>query len=131
MIFRSLQLGLEFAFQMWEQKRRQEGKQKMILESKSSFQAPTNWNWVAQIVMPTKEAQSNLKQESSICCKNKQANEEEGKPERGKPPPSSLLLLLLLVLRRYITMGLDSYVLFCSQQSSVWDLAKLFLTSKF
>jgi hypothetical protein len=42
-----------------------------------------------------------------------------------------LLLLLLLVLRRYITMGLDSYVLFCSQQSSVWDLAKLFLTSKF
>jgi hypothetical protein len=43
-----------------------------------------------QIVMPTKKAQSNLKQESSICCKtNKQATEEEGKPERWKPLPSS------------------------------------------
>jgi hypothetical protein len=49
MIFRSLQLGLEFAFQMWEQKKGgQEGKQKMILESKTFFQAPTHWNWVAK-----------------------------------------------------------------------------------
>jgi hypothetical protein len=50
MIFRSLQLGLEFAFQMWGTEERTRRKTKiLILESKSSFQAPTNWNWVAKL----------------------------------------------------------------------------------
>jgi hypothetical protein len=31
--------------------------------------------------MPTKEAQSNVKQESSNLLQNKQTREEEGKPE--------------------------------------------------
>ncbi len=79
MIFRSLQLGLEFVFQMWGTEERTRRKNKiLILESKSSFQAPTHWNWVAKLWCQPKRQQSNLKQESSICCKtNKQARRKE------------------------------------------------------
>jgi hypothetical protein len=58
MIFRSLQLGLEFAFQMWEQKRGQEGKQNFDPEKQIILPSSNTLELGCQIMMPTKEAQS-------------------------------------------------------------------------
>jgi hypothetical protein len=59
--------------------------------------------------MPTKEPQSNLKQESSICCKtNKQVMRKENlKVENLLSPPPPPHAGIVVGMRRYITMGLD------------------------
>jgi hypothetical protein len=103
---------------MWEQKRGQEGKQIFFDPGKQIILPSSNTLELGcQIVMPTKEPQSNLKQESSICCKtNKQVTRKENlKVENLLPPPPPPPHAGIVVgMRRYITMGLDSYVLFCS-----------------